>query len=90
MLDGFQSPSRIRSLGWFQSDAAKVGAGGGEAIDQADVPAAGQRGEAADAPIVLRLKSPCLRRECAGEEVFSRCKQEAPTWRTANLKLRYP
>jgi hypothetical protein len=63
----------------LQSEAPKVGAGGTEAVDQVDVLAAGQRGEAADAPIVLRLKSQCLRRECAGEEAFSRCKQEDPT-----------
>jgi hypothetical protein len=46
--------------------------------------------EPADAPIVLRLKSHGLRRECAGEEALSRCEQEAPTEHTASLKLRCP
>jgi hypothetical protein len=67
-----------------------AGADGTKAVDHVDVLAAGHRGEAADAPIVMRLKSQCLRRECAGEEAFSRRDQEDPSERTGNLKFKCP
>jgi hypothetical protein len=82
--------ARAGSLGASQSDAAKLGAGGTEAIDQIDVVATDQRGEGGDAPMMLRLKFHCLRRECAGQEALSRRKQEAPIGRTGNLKLKCP
>ena len=65
-----------------------AGAGGAEAVDHVDVLAADHRDEAADAPIVIRLKSQCLRRERAGQEAFSQCNQEKPTEPTGNLKFR--
>jgi hypothetical protein len=74
----------------LQSEATKVGAGGTEAVDQVDVLAAGQRGEAADAPIVLRLKSRVCAVNVLVKRRLARGGQEDPTWRTGYFKLRCP